>query len=321
MKQIATVAIVGAGTMGRRIAFQCARTGMPCRLFDVEPGVLQQAFAAIRDWLERSLPPPDVEAALARIEPCTDLARCLEGVDLAIETVPEDLALKRRVFAEIDALAPAHALLATNSSSIPASQIADATARPERVFNVNFNNPPEGDLLVEIMAAEGVPPGVLAAGEAFLTAIGTVPIVTRREIMGFAFNRVWRAIKRETLHLVADGYADFEDLDRAWILSYGTATGPFATMDVIGLDVIRDVETVYFRASGDERDRPPAFLERMIAASRLGVKSGRGFYTYPSPEFERPGWLRKQPPWTPAQAVDLAPLLSPCTGLEGGRLP
>jgi 3-hydroxybutyryl-CoA dehydrogenase len=136
---------------------------------------------------------------------------------------------------------------------------------------------------------------------------GTVAIVTRREIMGFAFNRVWRAIKRETLHLVADGYAHFEDLDRAWILSWGTPTVPFATMDVIGLDVIRDIEAVYFRASGDERDRPPVFLEDAAAAG--WAWSGRGFYSYPEPEFERPGWLRKQPPWIASQAIDLAPLL------------
>jgi 3-hydroxybutyryl-CoA dehydrogenase len=291
--------------MGRRIAFQCARSGMPCRLHDVQPEALETARTQIRCWLEEKVGVGAAAEAMERVDLCSDLASCLDRVDLVIENVPEDLELKRKVFVELDRLAPAHALLATNSSSLPASRIATATSRPDRVFNVNFNNTTEDELLVELMAAEGLPPSVLEAGEEFLKAIATVPIVTRREIMGFSMNRVWRAIKRETLHLVGDGYSRFEDLDRAWILSFGTRLGPFGMMDEIGLDVIRDVERQYFNDSGEERDRPPAFLERMVAASRLGVKSGRGFYSYPNPEYEIEGWLEKKAPWSPDRAVDL----------------
>ncbi len=116
---------------------------------------------------------------------------------------------------------------------------------------------------------------------------------------------MWRAIKRENLHLVGDGVCHFEDLDRAWILTFGTRHGPFAMMDAIGLDVIRDIEDQYYGDSRDERDRPPRFLERLLEAGRLGVKSGRGFYRYPKPEFEASGWLRKEPPWSADHAVDL----------------
>jgi 3-hydroxybutyryl-CoA dehydrogenase len=121
--------------------------------------------------------------------------------------------------------------------------------------------------------------------------------------MGYALNRTWRAVKRETLHLVAEGYVDFEDLDRGWMLNFGSPWGPCGLMDIVGLDVIRDIEMQYYLDSGDELDRPPAFLDAWVAEGRLGVKSGQGFYNYPNPEYERPGWLHKQPPWTPDQAL------------------
>jgi 3-hydroxybutyryl-CoA dehydrogenase len=124
--------------------------------------------------------------------------------------------------------------------------------------------------------------------------------------MGFTFNRIWRAIKREALHLVDDGYGDFEDIDRAWILLFGTPLGPFGLMDQIGLDVVQDIEKQYFLSSGDERDKPPDFLRDFIAQGRIGVKSGRGFYTYPNPEYKQAGWLRKELPWTSDKKIKIA---------------
>jgi 3-hydroxybutyryl-CoA dehydrogenase len=132
-----------------------------------------------------------------------------------------------------------------------------------------------------------------------------VPIVTEKEIMGFSFNRTWRAIKREVLHLVGGGYSNFEDIDRAWIMLFGTKWGPFGLMDDIGLDVIRDIENQYYEDSGEERDKPPQFLEDMIGRGRLGSKSGRGFYRHPNPEYLDEGWLTKEPPWTPVKKISL----------------
>ncbi len=305
MARIRRVAVIGAGTMGRRIAFQCARTGMPSAVYDPDPLAIEGARTQIEGWLAGKLPPDLRQPAIDSVQFCPDLGRCLDGAGLVIENVPENLALKRSVFTEIGPLAQPDAVLATNSSSIPASRIAEAAGRAERTLNLNFGNPPEDELLVEVMAATQVPAAVVAAVEEFLCEIGTVPIVSRREIMGFSFNRVWRAIKRENLHLVGDGVCHFEDLDRAWILTFGTRRGPFSMMDVIGLDVIGDIENQYFGESHDERDRPPRFLERMVAAGRLGVKSGRGFYRYPHPEFEAPGWLRKEHPWSREHTVEL----------------
>ena len=131
-----------------------------------------------------------------------------------------------------------------------------------------------------------------------------VPIVAYKEIMGFSFNRVWRAVKRETMHLVDQGYYTHEDLDRAWMMNFEMPCGPFGLMDKIGLDVIRDIEMQYYLNSGDERDKPPQMLVVMVARGDLGVKSGRGFYTYPHPACEQPGWLRKEGPCDDTPTTD-----------------
>jgi 3-hydroxybutyryl-CoA dehydrogenase len=126
----------------------------------------------------------------------------------------------------------------------------------------------------------------------FVRAIGLAPLIVRKESTGFLFNRVWRAIKKECLHLVDDGVASFEDVDRAWMVVMGTPAGPFALMDVVGLDVVRDIEMVYYRESGDELDAPPKLLLDKIARGELGVKTGKGFYSYPNPAYRAPGWLK-----------------------------
>lgn len=302
---ITCVGIVGAGTMGSRIAFQCALCEKEVYLFDISTQALEQAMGSNREWLAERADPQDLEKAFSRLNPCATLADCVVGVELVIETVPENLELKRQVFGEIERLAPAHVLIATNSSSIPSSRLADATSRPDKVFNINFNDPLQDELLVEVMGHSETATETIAAAEAFLRSIKMVPIITRREIMGFAFNRVWRAIKRESLHLVDEGYVDFQDIDRAWILSFGSRCGPFGRMDEIGIDVVRDIEMQYYRDSGDERDKPPKFLDDFVAQGRLGAKSDRGFYSYPNPEYKQPGWLHKEAPWSPDQTLKL----------------
>jgi len=300
--QIKRVGIVGTGTMGSRIAFQCARCGKSVNVYDISPEALDKAFEQIRTWNEEYLKPGESAKAFSIMRRCGDLAECVSDVGLVIENVPENLELKRKVFAEMDRLAPPHVLLSTNSSSLPASRIAGATNRPDKVFNVNFGDP-RHDRLVEMMVHKDVSQETRTAGEEFLKSIKMVPIVTEKEIMGFSFNRVWRAIKRETLHLVGDGYSNFEDIDRAWMMLFGTQWGPFGLMDDIGLDVVRDIENQYYQDSAEERDKPPQFLENMIARGRLGEKRGRGFYTHPDPEYRQEGWLTKEPPWTPDKKI------------------
>ena len=298
---ISRVGIVGAGTMGTRISFRCAASGVETFLYDKFPDALERSLLTIEGWLAQRvksgvLGPDEAQAAVSRVHACETLAQCVADVPLVIENVPENVELKREVFAEIDQLAPPHTLIASNSSSLPCSRIGDATQRPEKVFNVNFSDPTQ-DNHVEVMKGAKTADETLAAGVAFLRSLGMVPIVTYKEIMGFSFNRVWRAVKRETLHLVDQGYCTHEDLDRAWMMNFEMRYGPFGLMDKIGLDVIRDIEMQYYLESGDERDKPPQMLEEMLAKGRLGVKSGRGFYAYPNPAYQQRGWLRKEPPW------------------------
>ncbi|MBW1711541.1 MAG: 3-hydroxyacyl-CoA dehydrogenase family protein [Deltaproteobacteria bacterium] len=302
--RIKRVAIVGAGTMGPRIAYRCIVSGLECRLQDISPPALDGARTKIDRWLAELIEPDQAKESRERLKITASLEDCLAGADLVIETVPENLEIKRRMFAELDRLAPAEALLATNSSSIPCSRLADATSRPEKIFNINFADPTH-DLEVEIMKGAGTADSTIIAGERFCRSLGMVPIVTLKQIMGFSFNRIWRAVKREALHLVDEGYSDFQDIDRAWMLCFGTPHGPFGFMDVIGLDVVRDIEEQYYLDSSQERDRPPRLLDDMISQGRLGVKSGRGFYTYPEPDFKNPDWLHKRPPFESDLAAKL----------------
>ena len=300
IQEIHLIGIVGAGTMGSRIALRCVLSGKDVNIYHRLPQRLAQVKKENAAWLEQRvndgrLTVEQAQSALNRLQLFTRLEKCLAEADLVIETVPENLELKRQVFAEIDQLAPSHALIATNSSSIPCSRIASITNRSHKVFNINFSDPSDDhDKLVELMGSEGTSKETLLAGEHFVLSLKMVPIVTKREIMGFAFNRIWRAIKKEALFLVGNGYAEFEDIDRAWMLEFGTPFGPFGLMDRVGLDVIYDIEMQYYLETGDESDKPPQFLKDFITQGRKGVKSGKGFYTYPEPVYQQPAWLYKK---------------------------
>ena len=288
---VRVVAIVGAGTMGRRIAYGCAVRRVRARLHDVSEAALAAALDDVRAWLETA----DEGGGRGSgdtgglVEACRDLEDCVRGADWVIETVPENLELKRVVLARIGAAAPPEAFIASNTSSLPGSWMAEATGRPGRFTNMNFGT--VEDLKVEVMGHPGTDPATTDAAKRFLRGLGLVPIIARREIQGYPTNRIWRAVKKESLHLIAGGYLNAEEIDRAWMLDWGTALGPCGLMDAVGLDVVRDIENVYYEASGDPSDKPPDFLNRMVERGDLGVKSGRGFYTYPSPAFEREGWL------------------------------
>jgi len=300
MSAVARVGIIGVGTMGSRIAFRCALTGKEARIFDIAPRPLEQALALSQQWItERQndgrLSADEGRAVLSRMQACTELTACIAEADLIIESVPEELELKRKVFAQIDQLAPTSALIATNSSSIPCSRISDGAKHSDKIFNINFTDPSsDDDLLVELMKGTATSDATMHSAEEFVKSLGMVPITTQKEIMGFSFNRIWRVIKREALHLVDGRYIDFEDIDRAWMLVFGTPIGLFGKMDWIGLDVVRDIEMQYYLDSGDLNDKPPKILENLIAQGRLGVKSGQGFYSYPNPSYTQDGWLRKE---------------------------
>jgi 3-hydroxybutyryl-CoA dehydrogenase len=217
---------------------------------------------------------------LQRIRLANGIKSATSDTDLVIEAVPESLELKREVFARLDRLCPAHTILATNSSSIPISRIEGATRRPDRVINLHFFPPVRDNTLVELMGGTATSDNTIEQTRQFVHSIGLISVLARKESFGFVINRVWRAIKKECLRVVDEGVASVEDVDQAWQAFLGTAYGPFFMMDVVGLDVVHDIEMSYYRESGDASDAPPKILLDKIAAGELGVKTGKGFYTY-----------------------------------------
>jgi 3-hydroxybutyryl-CoA dehydrogenase len=301
--EIRSAAVIGTGTMGRQIAALIAASGIPVRLWDADPAMLEAARDRIADET-RTLPdlpryahhqfairpPADVDVLLDRITPAESLADAVSGADIVIEAVREDLETKKTLFAEVSRLA-LDAILTTNSSSLPSSQIASAVTDPGRFLNTHFFAPIWSRPMVELMGSGATRPEVMEAVARFGRSLGLVVAVVRGDSKGFIINRVWRAVKRESLRVVDEGHADPADVDRLWMLFFGTPYGPFGIMDMVGLDVVSDIETSYQNVATDPEDRPSTVLGQKVAAGDLGEKSGRGFYNHPEPEYVREGWL------------------------------
>jgi len=296
-KRIRRVAVVGTGTLGTQIAILAAFSGYEVSAYDTDEGsfkrVLQNLKVSMKDSRRKpTVPMEEWDSGAKKVKFSQDLEETLRDADLIIEAVPEVLELKRKVFERLDALAPRGAILATNSSSIPVSKIESATARPEKCLNIHFYSPAMGLNMVDIMGGTRTKVDTIEAGKAWIRSIGCVPLTVKKEILGFCFNRVWRAIKRETLYMWAEGFVDFKDIDRAWMIFSGMPHGPFGLMDAVGLDVVYDIEMVYYRESKDPKDHPPEALRAMVDRNELGTKTNRGFYTYPDPEYSRPDFLK-----------------------------
>lgn len=290
------VTIVGSGTQGSMLAFRSAAFGRKVCLYDLSKEQLDNAMEKIRgwfgDWVDAGKIPADTAATAYRsMRTATDLKDALKDCDIIIENVPEVLSLKQKVWKELDEAAPEATLLTTNSSSLKASDIGAFIKRKDKTFNINFMTPTTDDL-VEVMWNANTSEKTKEAAIAFLTAQKNVPIITKKEIKGFSLNRVWRAIKKESLKLWAEGYITPEDFDRAWILEWGTPHGPFGLMDKVGLDIVQQIEMTYYDESQDPNDLPPQALQEMIDKGWLGEKSGKGFYEYPDPAYSKPGWLK-----------------------------
>lgn len=288
------IAIIGAGTMGRRLAFDFARHGCDVVLHDVTPGTAANALAwiarTLEEWEGDGRTPLGTRAiALARLRIAATVADAVGDADVILENVPEQLALKRTLYAALAPLLTGDAILVSNTSSLPGSLMADASGRDDRFINANFSH--LGHQKVEVMPNPATSDATRERIVTLLRATGFIPIVLRQEQFGYAGNRVWRAVKKEVLRQLAAGVTSAADLDRSWMLDWDVPIGPCGLMDAIGLDVVRDIEQSYADASGDPHDAPPAFFHDMIAAGKLGTKSGEGFYRYPDPAFQQAGFL------------------------------
>ena len=291
------VAVVGAGFMGTQISLQCACHGYPVWLVDMAQQALDQAAQNHNRELNQRIQDGKITvdekaAILAQIHYTADLKAGASNADMVIEAVPERLEIKREVFVQLDQICPQHSILATNSSSMRISLIEDVTKRPDKVLNAHFVPVVWQRPMVELMVGTKTSQETMELMRQFAYSIGLTPLMVLKESTGFLWNRVWRAIKKDVLKIVDSGIASHEDVDRAWMIFTGMSVGPFGVMDMTGLDVIRDIEMVYYGESGDASDAPPKVLLDKISEGALGVKTGRGFYTYPNPAYQDPSWLK-----------------------------
>lgn len=288
---IKVVAVIGAGTMGRGIAQVAALAGCATVLQDADARVADRAQEAIGATLdkgvERGKVEPDArDAALTRLRLETDLAMAVGDADLVIEAVPEDLALKRALFGELDTLAPGAAILASNTSSLSISALAEATSRPDRVVGLHFFNPVHLMRLVEVIVLEGTDLEVRDSAVAFARRLGKEPIIVR-DSPGFATSRLGVALGLEAMRLLEDGVASAGDIDLAMELGYNHPMGPLKLTDLVGLDVRLAIAEHLARTIDTARFTPPAVLRERVAQGKLGKKSGEGFYRWVNGEPQR----------------------------------
>jgi 3-hydroxybutyryl-CoA dehydrogenase len=281
---VARVGILGAGTMGSGIAQVAALGGFETLLYDAIPGAAGRGAARLGEALDKGAArgrwsEAEAEAARARARPVEDLVE-LAGCELLVEAAPEELELKRRLFRSAAEACGPEAVLASNTSSLRIGEIAAGVPNPERVVGMHFFNPPALMKLVEVVAAEGSSETALAATVEAAERMGRTPI-RAKDSLGFVANRLARPFSLESLRMLADGVADAPTIDRIVREEGGFRMGPFELLDLIGLDVNLTIARSFFAQGGEpERWRPSPIQAEMVAAGRLGRKSGRGFYDY-----------------------------------------
>lgn len=278
------LAVVGAGLMGSGIAQVAAQAGWDVTLRDVDDAAVQRGMSAVRGSLERfaekgMISLGDVEAALARITPTTDLEVAADA-DVVVEAVFEQIEVKHEVFRALDRICKSDAVLATNTSAIPITRIASVTQRPESVVGTHFFSPVPMMKLCELVRGYKTSDETLARAKAFAAEIGKTCIVVNRDVAGFVTTRLIAALVVEAVRLVETGVVSAEELDVACQLGFGHKMGPLATADLTGVDVLLHATRNIYADTADPKFFPPELLIRMVAAGDLGRKAGRGFYDY-----------------------------------------
>jgi 3-hydroxybutyryl-CoA dehydrogenase len=280
------IAVVGAGLMGTNIALDFALAGYPVRITDASAEQrlrsAETAAANLRLLEQHGALAEPVEAVLSRIEGDASVAAAVDGADLVIEAVSENLELKRALFREIGDYAPQDAVLASNTSSFVPSLLSDATGRPERFLVAHYWNPAHLIPLVELVPSSETSPEVVQSLCALYERLGKKPVVVRKEVLGFIGNRLQFALLREALSLVESGVATPEDIDTVVRSSFGRrlpVTGLFHTADLAGLDVLLAICRVLFPDLATD-GAPGSAMSDLVAAGRLGAKTDAGWFTY-----------------------------------------
>lgn len=278
------LAVVGAGLMGSGIAQVAAVAGWDVVVRDVTDAALTRGLAEIEKSLAKSvekgtLTHGESDAALARITVTTELEAAADA-DLVVEAVFESLPVKHDVFTALDRICGDDAVLATNTSAIPITKIASVTSRPESVVGTHFFSPVPRMRLCELVRGHKTTDETLQRAREFAEGVGKTCIVVRRDVAGFVTTRLVAALAMEAVKLYENGVASAEDIDTACKLGFGHTMGPLATIDLTGVDILRDASLNIYSETADAKFYPPELLSRMADAGDLGRKSGRGFFEY-----------------------------------------
>ncbi|MBC7105778.1 MAG: 3-hydroxyacyl-CoA dehydrogenase family protein, partial [Firmicutes bacterium] len=274
-----------AGVMGQQIALVAAMAGYRVKCHDVSEEALRKASEFVDGYLaERvakgKLTQGQADQARAALRFTGDLAEAAGDADLVIEAVVEKLAVKRQVFAELDSLCPPEAILATNSSYIVSSRLADATRRPAKVCNMHFFNPALVMKLVEVVKGPHTAQSTVDAVMEAARKMGKIPVLLRKEVEGFLVNRILTAIRNEALYLYETGVASYEDIDTAVVHGLGHPMGPFRLLDLTGIDLSYHVAMERYQRTGDPVHKPSPTIVEKFVRGEWGRKTGKGFYEY-----------------------------------------
>ncbi|OQW32923.1 MAG: 3-hydroxybutyryl-CoA dehydrogenase [Nitrospira sp. SG-bin1] len=283
LDEIKTIGVVGAGQMGRGISQVCATAGFEVLLVDVSEQSVTEAISKVRDGLERavergSLTDRQAGQVLALIHPLVQLDH-LRDAQLVIEAIPEDLPLKRALFAELNRICVSQAVLASNTSSISITKLGAASGRPDRVVGLHFMNPVPVMRLVEIVRGLETSERTVRLVLDLATRLGKTPVVAK-DVPGFIVNRVLIPMINEAIFALEEGVASVQDIDLAMTTGANHPVGPLALADRIGLDTMLAICEVLYQDLGDPKFRPCSMLRQYVQAGWLGRKSGRGFYVY-----------------------------------------
>jgi len=288
LNQIKRIAVIGAGIMGHGFAQVFAQKGFPVTLHDIDEDILKKALTQIGNNLEtfiehRMIIKKEKKATLERITTSPDLRKTVSHADFVLESVPEDMDLKKKVFEDLDRLSPPHAILASNTSGLSITEIGSVTKRPDKTIIVHGMNPPHIVPVVEIVRGEKTSDETVELTCRLILKLGKRPVRLLKEVPGFLLNRLQFALYREALYCLEMGVATAEDIDLVVKAGYGfrlPILGPLETSDFGGLDTYLRICENLFPQLNDSKE-PPLLLKRLVEEGKLGVKSGEGFYKYP----------------------------------------
>lgn len=298
LSDIKKVLIVGGGTMGQQIGFQCAAHGYAVTIYDIAVEALEATQRRLKEYAGQmiaagAMTRQTAETALGNITTTNDAVTAAADADLLSESVPDNPALKGKVLAQFNQLCPAKTIFTTNSSMLIPSLFAEATGRPERFLAFHFHTPVWVCNVADVMPHPGTSPEITALVRDFARSIHQIPMVLQKENYGYIFNAMYSNLNSAAIALAANGVAAVEDIDRAWMAIMKMPIGPMGMLDGVGIDTVWHITEYWANVTKDPQTRKNAdyLKQEYIDKGWLGAKSGRGFYTYPNPVYQSPHFV------------------------------